>query len=316
MAFEAIVSDFGKRSIITLRDLSTNTFAEIYSYGALLNQLNVAHNGAPFNVVDGFASLEEATEKLTPFFKSAKLSPYACRVNNAKYRFGENDYLLTKYSSHGNALHGLIYDADFSIAGNESNEQYASINLEYVYDKSSEGFPFHYKCNVEYRLTERNSLAVSSTVMNLDDKLMPIVDGWHPYFNLGDSVDEYLVEFQSKEQLEFDERLIPTGTLTPYEEFGSLRTFGPTVFDNCFTLNFAECQPLCVIRNPGKKIQLEFHPDASYPYLQIYTPDHRKSIAIENLSAAPDAFNNGMGLKVLSPGESATFTVKYIVTSL
>jgi aldose 1-epimerase len=65
-----------------------------------------------------------------------------------------------------------------------------------------------------------------------------------------------------------------------------------------------------------KKVQIEFHPERSYPYLQIYTPDHRKSIAIENLSAAPDAFNNGMGLKVLSPNEAVTFTTKFVIKSL
>ena len=84
------------------------------------------------------------------------------------------------------------------------------------------------------------------------------------------------------------------------------------MFDNCFTLNFAECQPMCVIRNPRKKVQIEIHPERSYPYLQIYTPDHRKSIAIENLSGAPDAFNNGMGLKVLAPGETANFTTNLL----
>ena len=67
---------------------------------------------------------------------------------------------------------------------------------------------------------------------------------------------------------------------------------------------------------PEKKVQIEFHPEESYPYLQIYTPEHRKSIAIENLSGAPDAFNNGMGLKVLQPGELATFTTKYITRTL
>jgi aldose 1-epimerase len=137
-----------------------------------------------------------------------------------------------------------------------------------------------------------------------------------PLFYFRDSIDDYQLEFQSKEILEFDEDLIPTGKLIPYQEFGSLKNFGPTLLDNCFTLNFAECQPMCVVRNPIRRVQLEIHPDRSYPYLQIYTPDHRKSMAIENLSGAPDSLNNGMGLKVLSPGEATTFTTKFIIRSL
>jgi aldose 1-epimerase len=73
---------------------------------------------------------------------------------------------------------------------------------------------------------------------------------------------------------------------------------------------------MCVLRNPARKVQVEIHPSASYPYLQIFTPEHRKSIAIENLSAAPDAFNNGMGLKVLEPDEAADFSTTFKIKFL
>jgi galactose mutarotase-like enzyme len=47
--------------------------------------------------------------------------------------------------------------------------------------------------------------------------------------------------------------------------------------------------------------RLTIEPDKEYPILQIYIPPHRNSIAIENLSGAPDNFNNKMGLVI--PGE-------------
>ena len=62
------------------------------------------------------------------------------------------------------------------------------------------------------------------------------------------------------------------------------------------------CQPLCVLKS-FKKIELEILPEKSYPYLQIYIPPHRNSIAIENLSGAPDGFNNEMGVTTLESGE-------------
>jgi aldose 1-epimerase len=61
---------------------------------------------------------------------------------------------------------------------------------------------------------------------------------------------------------------------------------------------------------------VQFFPSDSYPYLQIYTPPHRKSIAIENVSGPPDAFNNGMGFVTLEPGQSALFTTTYKVLLL
>ena len=316
MAFEVIVSSYGRHSVIILKDSTTNTFAEIYNFGALLNNFTSEHHGTGINIIDGFASPAEAEEKVTVFFKSAKLSPFACRVNNSKYNFGQNDYLLSKFALRGTAIHGLIYNAFFDITEHSGDETSASVTLSTVYENGMEGYPFRYKTDVTYTLSAGNSLTIKTTVTNIDQQLIPIVDGWHPYFTLGDKIDDYQLEFQSKEMLEFNEDLIPTGHLIPYEEFGSIKNVGPTELDNCFTLNFAECQPMCVIRHPEKKVQIEFHPEESYPYLQIYTPEHRKSIAIENLSGAPDAFNNGMGLKVLQPGELATFTTKYITRTL
>lgn len=316
MAFETNITTIGEHAVIHLKDLSTNSFVEIYSFGALLNKFSVVHAGSLFNVVEGFSNVSEALENITPYFRSAKLSPFVCRVNNGRFSFGEKEYQLTKYTTNGNAIHGLIYDASFNVVDHEANDEFGSVTLSYHYEKKEEGFPFTYTCEVEYKLEAGNLLTVSTTITNTNEKLMPLTDGWHPYFTLGDTIDDYQIEFQSKEMLVFDDALIPTGSFTPYEAFGSLTNFGDTRFDNCFTLNFAECQPLCVIRNPKKKIQIEFHPSQSYPYLQIYTPDSRKSIAIENLSAAPDAFNNGLGLIVLSPKEHAVFSTKFKVKSI
>src|ERR671921_91855 len=79
MAFEVISSSFGQHAVITLKDSTTNTFAEIYNYGALLNNFTSQHHGTAINFIDGFSSPAEASEKITVFFKSAKLSPFACR---------------------------------------------------------------------------------------------------------------------------------------------------------------------------------------------------------------------------------------------
>ncbi|MEJ7677226.1 MAG: hypothetical protein WKG06_05005 [Segetibacter sp.] len=57
-------------------------------------------------------------------------------------------------------------------------------------------------------------MTIITTVTNIDKQLIPVVDGWHPYFTLGNTINDYQLEFQSKEMLEFDENLIPTGKLS------------------------------------------------------------------------------------------------------
>ncbi len=316
MAFRVQLIGDGADMKIQLADTSNNTLAEIYSFGALLNKFLFEYSKGTLNVIDGFESPEEARKDITPLFKSAKLTPFVCRVEQGLYEFGETEYQLQKYFMKEHAIHGLVFDQVFDVIETAEKTDYALVVLQYEYTKTTEGYPFRFRCEVSYKLHPNNKVEISTKITNIDNKLIPVTDGWHPYFTVGDYVNDCQLEFQSKEMLEFDEGLIPTGNLIPYQEFGSLKQFGPTWFDNCFSVNFAECQPMVVLRNPRLMLQVEIHPDQSYPYLQFFTPDHRRSIAIENLSAAPDAFNNGMGLHVLAPDESRVFTTRYVLKSL
>jgi aldose 1-epimerase len=76
-----------------------------------------------------------------------------------------------------------------------------------------------------------------------------------------------------------------------------------------------EPMPHCTLKDDQLGLALYIYPERSYPYLQIYTPPHRKSIAIENLSSAPDAFNNKMGLIELGPEDSQAFQTRYRIES-
>jgi aldose 1-epimerase len=214
------------------------------------------------------------------------------------------------------ALHGLLYDAVFEVTQQQANDQQAMVVLTHAYRGTENGYPFYYDCTISYILENDNRLRIVTEIVNKDKGLIPIQDGWHPYFTLGNTIDDLQLEFQSKEKIVFDEGMIPAGETIAYQEFGSLKKIGDTNFDDCFSLNFAECQPLCVLRDTEQKIQVEIYPDKTYPYLQVYTPPHRKSIAIENLSAIPDAFNNGIGLITLAPQAKTNFTTTYKITSL
>jgi aldose 1-epimerase len=75
-------------------------------------------------------------------------------------------------------------------------------------------------------------------------------------------------------------------------------------------------QPACTLTNEKQNIRLAIFANTNYPYLQVYTPPHRNSIAIENLSAAPDVFNNNMGLILLEAGESIGFSCAYEINTI
>ena len=152
-------------------------------------------------------------------------------------------------------------------------------------------------------------------MVNTGTQTLPIADGWHPYFTLGGKADDWELYFTADKMVEFNDKLIPTGNLLPNRHFTKPQTINATFLDNCFQLTAFDSKPSCTLRNPGNGLQLLLFPEKHYPYLQVYTPPHRNSIAIENLSAAPDCFNNGIGLISLAPGHSQTFVLGYQVVA-
>lgn len=285
--------------------------------GAILHSFVVDTAQGKLNCIDSFENraIFETSFEATGF-KGAKLAPFVCRLRHGSYHYGTGNYHIKKFYLGAHAIHGLIYDAVFEVTRQQADNDMAIVEMIHYYRGTDAGYPFFFDCKVRYELRPHNSLTVVTTLVNIDAGIIPIADGWHPYFTFGKPIDECQLEFQSKEMLEFDDELLPTGNLLPYQEYGSLEKIGSQFFDNCFTVNFAECQPMVVFRDPALQLQVEIRPDASYPYLQIYTPPHRRSIAIENLSAAPDAFNNGIGLISLSPGEEKTFATTYTIKHL
>ncbi|TDH23048.1 aldose 1-epimerase [Segetibacter sp. 3557_3] len=311
MPFKTNIPSASNPGIIVLTDSATGSFVEIYTLGALLNQYCVKHESQLVNVIDGYHSPTEAITGIKSTFKSAKLSPFPGRLRNNSYRFGERMYTLPSNWG-GHAINGLLYDQEFAITETRNDDHCAVVRLAVLYDGNCEGFPFSYKCEVEYELQPDNMLKLTTCIYNTGDKLLPIADGWHPYFTLGGSINDYQLEFQGKQSIILDHDLIPTGELIPNDNFSAITTLGNVHLDNSFVLNFAECQPMCVIRNPKNRLAVEIRPSRSYPYLHVYTPPHRQSIAIENLSAAPNTFNNGIGLRVLEPGQSGCFTTTFV----
>lgn len=302
---------------LVLQDDESGTRVEVApACGAILVGFIVKQDGVDINVIDSYDSAEDFNKTVTEKgFKGCKLSPFVCRLKNGSYHFAEQDYHIKKFYLGKHAIHGLIYDQAFELTNQDAGEHMATISLSYNYESMDAGYPFRYNCMVTYTLSSGNKLTVTTRIMNTGEGLMPVADGWHPYFTLGSNINDLQLEFQSRDMVEFDSELLPTGKHTRFQDFGSLKLIGETEFDNCYSLDFTECQPMCVLRSSENNMQIEIHPADSYPYLQVYTPGHRKSIAIENLSSAPDAFNNGIGLKVIEPNEWASFTTTYIIST-
>lgn len=298
--------------VVYLKDAETNCIAQIYSKGALLNAFTITGTAGSFNIIDGFASPAEAIEKITAGFKSAKLSPYVCRVAAGRYSFEGREYKLNKFYLGTEAIHGLIYAAPFAITSQGANGDSAWVTFDYTYNNNTEGYPFTYNTQVTYRLKKGGTLSITTEVTNTGHTDMPLTDGWHPYFILGNTVNNAVLHINANQMLEFNDKLLPSGNVVAVSEYVTPKRIGDTFFDNCFVVN-QNNQPACTVTDPTTGLTLVITASGTYPYLQVYTPNHRKSIAIENLSSAPDAFNNGIGLIIAKPGEHHIFVNDYTV---
>lgn len=297
--------------IIALTDTSSGTQVEIIpAHSALLHAFKIPYNGELLNVIDSYSNLHDYQTNLSEYFKSAKLSPFACRIPANKYRWKDREYTVSK-----SGIHGLLYDVSFDVILQEVDKNSATLTMYHTYKGTDAGYPFPYRCEVQYSLQPGSQLNITTTISNLSAEDMPLMDGWHPYFSTGSPVDEMELQFASAQIVEFNAQLVPTGKVLPYNTFKDLRTLAGQSLDNSFMLDFTQQAPLCLLRDPQKQVDITFYPGTCYPVLQIYIPPHRNSIAIENLTAAPNAFNNGMGLLTLPAGETKEFSTAIIATA-
>ncbi|WP_423737694.1 aldose 1-epimerase [Chitinophaga caseinilytica] len=309
MAFSITHKEENGFSIIALQDDAGAEVQIIPGYGALLHAFIIPQGGTNINVIDSYSSSDDLNAGVTNSFKSVKLSPFACRIKDAAYSWEGKDYTIRK-----SPIHGLLYDQPFSLIKEEAADSFAEISLEHHYAGDDPGYPFPYRCEVQYRLLADQQLQITTAVFNLHNAPIPMMDGWHPYFSTGTPVDRLELQFSSTAIVEFDEKLIPTGKTLPFTEFNGGKSMKGVSLDNSFLVNFEAAQPVCTLTDPEKRVRIAFFPEKSYPVLQVYTPPHRNSIAIENLTGAPNAFNNGIGLVTVEPGHSAIFRTGLQVT--
>ncbi len=310
MSFEVSINTQQQHPIITLKN--GNTGAEIYAFGGFVNAFSITTASGLLNIIDGFTSVEDAVANATNGFKSSFLSPFTCRMNKGEFAFADTNYKIEKFYLPPHAIHGLLFDAVYDIIDTNSSNNDASVTLQHTYLATDKGYPFTFTVQHVWALKANNQLSVTTTVHHTNTTAIPYAQGWHPYFTLGSTVDNYTLQFDSNTMLEFDSTLLPTGNNIARTEFAEGASLKGVFLDNCFKLDATANQPKCILSY--NNINVTIVPDSSYPFLQVYTPDDRQSVAIENLSGAPDCFNNGIGLRLLEPNTSSIFTTSYFVS--
>jgi aldose 1-epimerase len=262
------------------------------------------------DVLEGWSSAEMCTGA-----RGQTFIPWPNRIADGAYRFGgeEHQLPLTEPGA-GNAIHGLTRWSHWRL----THESPVSMQLTHVLPPQP-GYPFALRCRLTYRLGE-GGLEVETRVSNVGCRPCPYATGAHPYLWLGaDAVDELEVQLAARTWLPTDDRGIPVGQ-RPVEgtdrDFRTPRRVGATRLDTAFTdlTRGPDGRAAVCVSGPGGR-RVELWTDEAYRYVQLFTGDsladpdrRRRSLGVEPMTAAPDAFRSGAGLLTLAPGETHTAT--------
>lgn len=291
--FSITASSFGMHTLYTLADASTGVSAGVIpSFGGNVRSLRLSFEGSLFDVLEGCADPGLLAKR--PFM-GAKLIPWPNRIRDGTYHLQGKDFKLPiNEPGRNTALHGLLYDRPLDVERQHSSSGEASLYLDYIFDGSDAGYPFLLEVKLLYTLGKKG-FACETRAKNIGDTALPFADGWHPYFTLRKPIDKLLLTIPAEEFYTVDSQMIPTGK----EKFSFDGRLRGVSFDTGFILAGKET----LLTDPMKGVSVALWQDKSYPYLQVYTPPSRSSIAIEPMSAATDAFNSGDGLLVLDSGK-------------
>ena len=161
--------------------------------------------------VDGVALLQDyPAQSGAPSCAGWVLVPWPNRVADGQWTYdGVPQQLEITEPGHGNALHGLLTRAAYSVAHRTED----SITL--AADVTAEpGYPFELATAVRYQLV-RDGLLVTHSLTNTGSRAAPAAAGAHPYLRLGSVPTEDLtLVINADTHIEVNERLNPTGAAT------------------------------------------------------------------------------------------------------
>ncbi len=237
------------------------------------------------------------------------LAPWPNRVRDARWEWeGETQLLDVTEPSLGNASHGLLRNTGYRLL----DQSAASVTLGALI-APQHGWPFLLDTWVRYVLSPEE-LTVTHGVTNRSGHVAPWAVGAHPYFRVGEAPSEQLtLTLTGATRLELDERFNPVAE-HPVAGAHDLRA---GVVAGSLDVNTAygelanrehRADVAWLTAPDGARTTLWADPD--FGWIQAYTPANfpRPSgpgfaVALEPMTAPPNALNSGVGLIHLEPGD-------------
>ncbi|MBE7412557.1 MAG: aldose 1-epimerase [Leptospiraceae bacterium] len=222
--------------------------------------------------------------------------PFVNRSEYQNFQFQNSiyDFSNAKKDSNNFPIHGLICDTPRKIF-EERSEDTTKINITSENPLDTNLYPLVVET---YELSE-SKLTITTMFKNTSLQIQYFAFGYHPYFCLGDSVDDCYIETNLAMNYPLNEKLLPDNQSKPEKLSlqSSTNSLKGISWDNTLAYDKKEMNPFLSIINKNKNLQLMIHApkkftkdSINYNFFQLYTPPDRKSIAVEPLSSTGNSF--------------------------
>lgn len=281
--------------------------AVVTESGATLRSYEVA--GRP--VVDGFAA-----DDYPAGARGQILAPWPNRVADGAYVFGGRRHQLDLSEvDTRTAIHGLVRWATWTLEDHSPDTVALATT---IWPRA--GYPFLVRLRISYRL-DRAGLTVRLLARNDGDCPAPYGVGFHPYLTVGtDTVDDIVLTVPADTRCAIDSRKLPTAP-GPVDgtafDFRAPKPVGSLAFDTAYGGLHRDAAGMVAVRLATRDGDhgVELWADAATRWLQLFTGDtledvatRRKGLAVEPMSCPGDAFNSGVDLITLAPGDEHNFS--------
>ena len=239
------------------------------------------------------------------------LFPIVGKVVDSKYRVDGKVYELPQ--------HGLARISEFKMIDKKEDE----ITFELIYsDDSLKVYPYKFSLKSDYKL-EGNTVNVTYTVENLDDKRIYFSIGAHPAFmcpiDKNDSLNDCYIEFNKSEN-STKINLTAEGYLSHdrekcLEETSKLDLFKELFKDDALVFDDLNSNKMTIkSKNNNKSLEIDF---SGIPYMAVWAPkDGAPFVCIEPWFGHADyydfnkEFSEKEGINSLEIGEKFNFAYK------
>ncbi|MCU1582379.1 MAG: aldose epimerase [Microbacteriaceae bacterium] len=258
--------------------------------------------------VDGVSVVRGSETAIPTSGSGIVLAPWPNRVRGGSWMLdGQTQQLELTEAGPGNAIHGLLATTEYAVGRVSGRSIVLSAPI-----RQPAGYPFDLATNVEYRIVA-DGIAVHHRIVNRGNRAAPVGLGVHPYVRLGATPAEKLkIAISAERTLLLGVDNLPLESVavdgTPYDLRQAVGVRSSPAHA-CFT-DLAAPDGRVRLRLIGEVSAVEVWADRRFRWAQLYvTADFpglergELAIALEPMTAPPDALNSGIDLHWLQPGQ-------------